>query len=334
MKNVLLVCMAYLCLTAYSSILYANCYSVHAGYDGELKTITGVLIFTSMPCQDDEVCPPCLTPAIMVNDIIFYINQTPEEELAELLNISLYDDWNFPVVAKGYVVERDGGIKIINLNDIALLNDNQNTNDYFPIGKCWTIYDRSGDVDEGVYVTYSVREKIDKDGILYSQIGNYLLRQDGQKVYIVDTYYDSGEFLLYDFSLQVGNTIKNFWGEVATVTERTEIELLDGTKAVLLKYDGRSADLEYVGNLGAGLIGYYESFVFGCYDVSLQCCSVDNNPIYETYEGACDRISEISVVQLNEQSEIVKPIKQFSKNLLQILLPNGRRFDVLGREIK
>lgn len=184
---------------------------------------------------------------------------------------------------------------------------------YFGNGRIWTILDRSGDMDT-IYIThYSIDNKLDLDGKIYYNIENYLLRQDGYKIYLRDILMDTVDFLLYDFSLQVGDSIGNPLGEYAKVITRDEFILGDGRKAVRLDYIGRSSDIEYIGNVNTGLIGYYESFILGCYDVKLLCCAENEMTLFEQYEGACEGepITSIPVINKSETPTTKKYLDRY-----------------------
>lgn len=163
--------------------------------------------------------------------------------------------------------------------------------DYFTDDLQWTILDASGDaIDEGKMVSYHVGNDTIVNNKNYKRIENYLIRQDGYKIFINDLFSDKEDFLLYDFSLKVGDSIANPWGEYAKVIGRTKKTLLDGTNVIHLSYEGRSDDEELIGNVQMGLIGYYDFFRMGCTDISLLCLQRNDILLYEKYDNACESI--------------------------------------------
>ena len=165
--------------------------------------------------------------------------------------------------------------------------------DYFTDDLQWTILDASGDaIDGGKMVSYHVGYDTIVNNKNYKRIENYLIRQDGYKIFINDLFSDKEDFLLYDFSLKVGDSIANPWGEYAKVIGRTKKTLLDGTNVIHLSYEGRSDDEELLGNIQKGLIGYYDFFRMGCTDISLLCLQRNDILLYEKYDNACEHSYE------------------------------------------
>ena len=118
------------------------------------------------------------------------------------------------------------------------------------------------------------------------------IREDNKRIF---AYLDNQDVLLYDFNLEVGDSISVcvLSGEqilclyYTHVTSTDTITLSDGRKAKRLAYDlDRLPDIEYVGceyGIFAAIIpvrtttcGYTNS-----------CCSLNGEPIYETSPGTC-----------------------------------------------
>lgn len=106
------------------------------------------------------------------------------------------------------------------------------------------------------------------------------------------------DVLLYDFGLQVGDSIRFynsgkesdvFPDEYAKVVKVDTILLTDGRKAKLLKYDVRGRDIEFVGSEWGVLSPIIMQQITTCSTI-YTCCSLNNKTIYESYPGFCNYI--------------------------------------------
>lgn len=138
----------------------------------------------------------------------------------------------------------------------------------------------------------------------YQQINGILFRSDATKVWcVIDSMDTRIERLVYDFDLQVGDSIRKlcygydgYWTEepyceesrYAKVTNVEYIQLGDGRMARRLSYDNRPDDIEHIGCVD----GIFAPLNFpvstcGCGDY-FQCCTRGDVLLYEVESGACD----------------------------------------------
>lgn len=130
-------------------------------------------------------------------------------------------------------------------------------------------------VEDGFSDVYSIT--VGKDTIInrkkYRLVDNYYpLRQTKDRIYLYDVK-TKKEFLLYDFSLRVGETIEQredplvgLPARKAKVIKTETITLLDGRKARRIEYEQtypgpRAADIEYVGSEKKGILGPLDNSV-------------------------------------------------------------------------
>ena len=118
---------------------------------------------------------------------------------------------------------------------------------------------------------------------------------DGQKIY---AHIDAKDVLLYDFGLEVGDSIKwyDYLGEgivgpreYAYVTKVDTVPLLDGRKAKRLHYDCRLSDIEFIGCEYGILSPFVMPAITTCGGTNA-CCSMNGEPIFETTPGFCENI--------------------------------------------
>ena len=140
----------------------------------------------------------------------------------------------------------------------------------------------------------------------YQQIGSGIFRSEGAKVWcLVDSMETLVEYLVYDFDLQVGDSIRQLheghviyesesageWydNEYAKVTNVEYVTLADGRKARRISYDGyRFDDIEHIGSVEGILAPLnFQIPTCGCAD-HFQCCTYAGILLYEVASGACD----------------------------------------------
>jgi hypothetical protein len=129
----------------------------------------------------------------------------------------------------------------------------------------------------------------------YQQIGSFLFRSKGAKVWCaVDSMGTFVERLVYDFDLQVGDSIRAIYyydenPQYAKVTSVEQTYLADGRYARRISYDGfRPDDIEHIGSI-EGILTPLNLQVptCGCSDL-FQCCTKSDYLLYEVAQGACD----------------------------------------------
>ena len=134
----------------------------------------------------------------------------------------------------------------------------------------------------------------------YQQIGSFLFRSKGAKIWCaVDSMGTFVERLVYDFDLQVGDSIRAIYyydeesagtnPQYAKVTSVEQTYLADGRYARRISYDGfRPDDIEHIGSI-EGILTPLNLPVptCGCSDL-FQCCTKSDYLLYEVAQGACD----------------------------------------------
>lgn len=143
------------------------------------------------------------------------------------------------------------------------------------------------------------------NNIPYQKIGGILFRTKGTKVWCtMDSLGTPVERLVYDFGLQVGDSIRNvyydeeFWMEqeyirYAKVTSVEYITLSDGRSARRISYDNyRPDDIEHIGSVEGILFPLnFPVAECGCGD-AFKCCTRNDFLLYEVSTGACDDFFE------------------------------------------
>ena len=132
----------------------------------------------------------------------------------------------------------------------------------------------------------------------YQKINGILFRSDATKVWcVIDSMDTRIERLVYDFDLQVGDSIRKLYYDeepyceelhYAKVTNVEYIQLGDGRMARRLSYDNRLDDIEHIGCVD-GIFAPLNLPVStcGCGDY-FQCCTRGDVLLYEVESGACD----------------------------------------------
>ena len=135
----------------------------------------------------------------------------------------------------------------------------------------------------------------------YQQISGFLFRSSGAKVWCaLDSAGTLVERLVYDFDLQVGDSIPTYYGSIyevfedpydhsyAKVTNVEHIYLADGRPARRISYDYRPDDIEHIGSVEGILAPLYLPIpTCGCAD-HFRCCTYAGTLLYEVAKGACD----------------------------------------------
>ena len=135
----------------------------------------------------------------------------------------------------------------------------------------------------------------------YQQISGFPFRSSGAKVWCaLDSAGTLVERLVYDFDLQVGDSIPTYYGSIydvfedpydhsyAKVTNVEHIYLADGRPARRISYDYRPDDIEHIGSVEGILAPLYLPIpTCGCAD-HFRCCTYAGTLLYEVAKGACD----------------------------------------------
>ena len=201
-------------------------------------------------------------------------------------------------------------------------------------------------VDDGPLArrTYGIRDTI-VNGVEYQWICYHLMRSEGAKVWcVVDSMGHQVERLLYDFDMQVGDSIHQVYEHydnlefccpdwIYTVTCVNTISLPDGRTARRLSYDSRPDDIEYVGSI-SGLLGpmvltlptngIIEDFI---------CCTRDGVVLYETGPNECDKLMNMVFTEEHTPVQV-----SFDGKLLrdgQLFIQHGvKTYNALGVPVK
>lgn len=165
---------------------------------------------------------------------------------------------------------------------------------YFPEGMRWTYLAYPMNMDTVFYNEIRVQGKITYDDIVYQNIGGYPVRAIGKQ--IVARIDEVGEIPLYDFGLNVGESIVTFVpynnGYYTTVSHKVtavdSVMLLNGTQARRQIYDDGMIDIEYIGASTGDFfrrMQLFMPFVEGSY--RYLCCSVGDELLYEFSPKGC-----------------------------------------------
>lgn len=165
---------------------------------------------------------------------------------------------------------------------------------YFPEGMSWTYLAYPMDMDSVFYNEIRVQGEITYDDIVYQNIGGYPVRAIGKQ--IVARLEDNWEVPLYDFGLEVGESIVTFVpynnGYYTTVSHKVtavdSVTLLNGTQARRQTYDDGMIDIEYIGASTGDFfrrMQLFMPFVEGSY--RYLCCSVGDELLYEFSPKGC-----------------------------------------------
>ena len=175
--------------------------------------------------------------------------------------------------------------------------------------------------DTSGFRTFGVSDTI-VNNITYQYTHFAFIRTEGAKVWLlVDSMGEWVEKLLYDFDLQVGDSIRTISDDMmrspyfAKVTRVDTITLTDGRTARRLHYNGRHDDIEHIGNINGfwGAVervvppnGIIESFV---------CCTCGDNLLYEISYGECDQLLNPDTIPHQAHSDTWHTIKFNGMNL-------------------
>ncbi len=259
---------------------------------GDLGWFRGTVELVPGPCEEGEVCPPCLSPALMIDNVPFYLVTLGSARIeAQIEALEPY----FPLEATICGMMRS--------HYIILDQFYPGTMQFmFPSDTRWhyVLNILTGE-PEPIIKYYSI-EPIDTliNNTRYQKIQDVLFRSSGAKVWCaLDSAGTLVERLVYDFDLQVGDSIPTYYGGIykvltdpydhsyAKVTNVEYIKLADGRMARRISYDYRSDDIEHIGSVKGILAplsypGRPDSWS------SLLCCTRSDFLLYEAESGACD----------------------------------------------
>ena len=173
--------------------------------------------------------------------------------------------------------------------------------DYFMSGQKW-VYITINCNNEQQTKEIQIGNEVIIKGKTYKKIDNIPVRTENKKVIIL---FDEIEYTLYDFSLEVGQTIPVSVFEntdndnqiiMSKVISTDSVTLLNGIRAKRIIYDNRSADIEYIGSSVDGIFGPLSMVVPTCNPTFFCYCAIENEFIYKTSEQVCETISALNEV--------------------------------------
>lgn len=192
--------------------------------------------------------------------------------------------------------------------------------------------------------TYGIRDSI-VNGIKYQETHSILLRSTGAKVWcVVDSVGKPIERLLYDFDMQVGDSIGQIFFEneedtpVAyyKVSNVKTIILPDGRLARQLSYENnnRPDDIEYIGN-SQGLFRVI-SFPFPTDGTIIDfiCCTLNGVVLYETAPNECDKLKNAELTEVKNTSTNVHCDKKILRNGQVEIQSSKKTYTLHGMEVK
>ena len=221
----------------------------------------------------------------------------------------------------------------------------------FPSDTEWHYKTSNQSAGTSSVVTLSMKD-CEIDGVMYQYISGAYLRAEGAKIWcLVDS--NEGEFekLLYNFDLQVGDSIQKMYMWVysdnldypyAKVTNVETITLADGRKARRLSYDISPDDIEHVGCVN-GILAPADSSPIppsapkgdGVIYTQYVCCTRGDYVLHETAQGECENL-----LNGDPHQNIENPIEDTSSttktfNSGQIYIIRGdKTYTLTGQQVK
>ena len=194
--------------------------------------ISGTIQWLGYPCEENEVCPPCLTPAIVTSDKTYYLstsNPEMQEFLEHMESTPVPSTYLLPLqaTASGIPYTR-GSYDFLTVNNfydlyvqyfsdqltrIPSLCDEWNVlhEPFECMGPyCYLetdIYRLKGDTGISIFIDMPVKYfKLEKNG----QYIGALHEGNNRDIYYVPAN-SQNAYLLYAFNAQVGDTLSNLW---------------------------------------------------------------------------------------------------------------------------
>lgn len=307
----------------------------------------GVISEDGTPCiipdganVEEYPCLDCLVPVVVADGVTYYLNDYDYDDL-EVLGLQVGDLVKVegkPSSAQGY--------HFLDVEYIAKVF-------YLPEGMKWTrrvvtdtdyrfIDERKVEGTEVIDgVTYQVIQTLEYDKVF--------IRCEGKKVFarLEDDYEFDEELLLYDFGLNIGDSIQKYYAPLYWEVPKTwhkvvvvdTVTLLNQVRARRLHYDDGDADIEYIGDAKGNL---FRAFPFGWVleaVITPLCCSIGDELLWEFEPNGCsespsalDDISGSRNDVSGNRNDLI-PTKRLTPDGI-LILPDGRRVTLLGTEVK
>lgn len=363
--------------TLFISKMHAACLVIENSSIGEKLTVYGILDEAGSPCPEGEICPPCATPVLKADNTLYYLNGIEDSDLENMLSTSIEHIIGGDSVVISGEVFYNGDFRYINVEAIRFgTHSDENIGDepQYDFADRWVALDISDgmeseliQISEHVYtiekdtaIGDNTYKTLWRDGKQY--IGALRTEAEGQKVYFNP---NGKEYLLMDFSVQVGDTVNAWWGDYNAETECQpnwtkehsdtimpewkviDVSYVDGRKHVKVarihKYS-LGVSNEWIEGIGTVhiLFPYGSSVCKEGINISFWtlCAYQDNRQLYSFdlsrygIVNDCPDWHQIGNCLPDVHSTNSAAQKQLKDNRLVITLPDGRHFDQLGRLIK
>lgn len=229
-----------------------------------------------------------------------------------------------------------------------------------------TVFSEYCDEDNTAYLVEAPSKTKYINEKLYIRYGGFYLREENKRIFIY-SYIQQKDLLLYDFTLQVGDSLPRLYtdwdieneeyGNVVdyptmtskvdpiVVVDLSEVTLLDGKQYKKWTFNN---GMEYVENIGAyGHYNYAGDFfqlianiVLPCQEgFRLICISKEGMLVYQLDETEMDSLGVKCLCQgiANATEDIPVPQKASTKVIIsnQLLIQsNGKTYNVMGVEVK
>jgi len=187
-------------------------------------------------------------------------------------------------------------------------------------------------------LTYGIVDTL-INGVAFQFTHDALLRTEGSKVWcIIDSMGESVEQLLYDFDMQIGDSIRTLFfpyydpeepPHYAQVTQIDTITLLDGRSARRISYDSRADDIEHVGNVNGILEAAHCLVAPDGAERRFICCTYGDYLLYEVETGLCDKITGMDVIISDDSSTF-----PFLRDGQIFILRGDKIYTLQGQEVK
>lgn len=214
---------------------------------------------------------------------------------------------------------------------IALTTQMNAQNSYLKDGACWrgTVAYAGGTYSQDYFFRGDTIIEEKKYVKVYYDDKSYAgcLREEEGKVYTIENFGEDSEFLLYDFTLNVGDVIKSTalhgylsYGEGATVTDIEEITLKNGDKKKLFFIEGsRDIWVEGIGSLFHPFEGLMEYTTCGGNKAFLKEYELDGEIILSR-EELCAVLINCGWYSINENESIREFSVDFDSKTKQITI--------------
>lgn len=180
-------------------------------------TLSGLLVMEGTPCESTDTlypCLPCLTLAFQSNETLYYLTSDNEQTMSQLDEIEAQLNESQHATVTG-ILYQQGSYNYINVQNISLDSD--------PLPSLCDEWHMLVPGFSWPYKDYTYMHHLANDTLIggqhYVQLesnetGTFAyegaMRESESKVYYIPAG-STHEYLLYDFNVQVGDTLTNLW---------------------------------------------------------------------------------------------------------------------------